>query len=376
MHPEQFINHHNLWDLEKLKQVAQHNSVYVIQSPKFPDVVMLHYMDAVQYDNLWTVFNRMCRGLILDLKNRCVLAHPFDKFFNLGQMPETNYDTLVALGEFSTSEKLDGSLVIAFTDPNTNKITFTTKGSLDSPHGQYVNQLVLSKQFYINAERYMATGTLVFELVANRFQIVVDYSKKGYKEGLYLIGYRDHLSNKLVSFDEVDKIAGMLGVSTFKQYSFNSLNALIDTAKDLPVFEEGFVLRFKDDLMVKVKGSAYLVAHRFISHLSDRNILAAVADGTANELSALAPDEYKQDVIDKINYFNKHVVELEVTCYNLFSSAPKDGLRKDFAAWVFANVPTHFKGCMFQLYEQKPLNRKAMFKILEQVDKIGGRTRI
>lgn len=374
--PAKYFKDNELWNLDKLKQFAQHNNVWVIQSPKFPDVVMLHYMDAVQYDNLWTTFNRMCRGLILDMKNQRVLAWPFNKFFNLDQMPETKYENLEALGEFTTSEKLDGSMIIAFKDPNTNKITFTTKGSLDSEHGQYTNLLPVSKQFLTNAERYMNRGTLVFELISKRFQIVVDYKKKGYEEGLYLIGYRDHISGLLASFDEVDKIAGMLGVHTFKRYPFTSLDSLLSTAKDLPVLEEGFVLRFKDDLMVKVKGSAYLAAHRFISHLSDRNILEAVADGTATNLTFLAPEEYRQDVIDKIDHFNKRVTELEHMCYNLYSEASKDGARKDFALWVKLHVPPHFKGFMFQLLDSRIVNRKQMFKVLEQIDNIDGRTRI
>jgi hypothetical protein len=50
-------------------------------------------------------------------------------------MPETQYETLETLPGFETSEKLDGSLIIAFIDPNTNLLTFTTKGSFDSEHG-------------------------------------------------------------------------------------------------------------------------------------------------------------------------------------------------------------------------------------------------
>ncbi len=377
MNPEQYLKINDLWDIERLKQHAQQNNVYVIQSPKFPDVVMLHYMDAVQYDNLWNTFNRMCRGLILDMKNQRVLAWPFNKFFNLDQMPETKYCNLEALGEFSTSEKLDGSMIIMFQDPNTDKLTLTTKGSLDSEHGQYANALQMPSGFWETAAVYNKTGTLIFELITKRFQIVIDYAKKGYPEGLYLIGYRDQWNdNRLASYEDLKDIASDLGVPIFKTYSFESLNTLIETAKDLPVLEEGFVLRFRDDLMVKVKGNAYLAAHRFISHLSDRNILEAVADGTATNLATLAPEEYRQDVLDKIDHFNKRVAELEKTCYTLYSEAPKDILRKDFAFWVNANVPSHFKGFMFQLLDNKPVNRKHMFKVLEEIDKIDGRTRI
>src|ERR1035437_10304908 len=368
MTPEQYLMLNDLWDLERLKQVAQHNSVYVIQSERIPDVVMLHYMDAVQYDNLWNTFNRMCRGLILDMKNKRVLAYPFNKFFNLGQMPETNYDNLSALGGFETSEKLDGSMIIAFINPNDNKLTFTTKGSFDSEHGAYANQLPLTYEQLSTLRSYAEHGTLMFELITKRFQIVVDYKKKGYAEGLYWIGYRHKVSDKLASFEDLAKMAYLVDLPTFKTYSFNGLDQLIALAKDLPVLSEGFVLRFKDDLMVKVKGSAYLAAHRFISHLSDRNILEAVADGTASDLAVLAPEEYKQDVLDKIDHFQKRVAELENICYTLYSQAPQGVPRKDFAVWVNSKVPGHFKGFIFKLLDGQKVDRKQMFKKLEEID--------
>jgi len=376
MTPEQYIIEHSLWDLVKLKEHAQANSVYVIESARIPNAVMLHYMDSVQYYSTWNTFNRMCRGLILDMKNRKVLAYPFDKFFNLGQMPETSYDTLAALGGFETSEKLDGSMIIGFINPNDDKLTFTTKGSFDSEHGVYANALPFTDEQKIVLDTYARIGTLMFELIAKPFQIVVDYKKKGYEEGLYLIGFRHNVSNKLVSFDVVSNIAKELNVPTFKTYSFNGLDQLIALAKDLPVLEEGFVLRFPGDLMVKVKGSAYLAAHRFISHLSDRNILEAVADGIASNLATLAPEEYKVDVLDKINHFQKRVAELEGICYTLFRNAPQGVSRKEFALWVNANVPSHFRGFLFKLFDGEMVNRKQMFKVLEEIDNIDGRTKI
>lgn len=376
MNPAQYLKSNDLWDLERLKDHAQHNSVYVIQSDRIPGVVMLHYMDSVQYDSTWNTFNRMCRGLILDMKNRKVLAYPFDKFFNLGQMPETNYDSLAALGRFETSEKLDGSMIIAFINPNDNKLTFTTKGSFDSEHGKYANELPLTFEQLSTLRSYAEHGTLMFELITKRFQIVVDYKKKGYAEGLYWIGYRHKVSDKLASFEDLAKMAYLVDLPTFKTYSFNGLDQLIVLAKDLPVLDEGFVLRFPGDLMVKVKGSAYLAAHRFISHLSDRNILEAVADGTASNLATLAPEEYRQDVLDKIGHFQKRVADLEKECYTYFAEAyPKDN-RREFAFWVKANVPSYFRGFLFQLLDGEAVDRKQMFKVLEVIDGIDGRTRI
>jgi len=376
MNPEQYIKINDLWDIERLKQHAQHNSVYVIESPRYPNVVMLHYMDACQYDNTWTTFSRMCRGLILDMKNRKVLAYPFEKFFNLDQMPETKYSALESLGEFETTEKLDGSMIIAFIDPNTDNLVFTTKGSFDSEHGQYANNLPFTEEQRRVMKVWAGNGTLMFELIAKQFQIVIDYRKKGYEEGLYLIGFRFDVNHKLASAGSLSVIADALKLPTAKTYSFTSLDTLIETTKNLSVLDEGFVIRFKNGPMVKIKGGAYLAAHRFISHLSDRNILEAVANGTASGLAQLAPEEYRQEVLDKIEYFQKRVAELEKTCYNLYSEAPHGGTRKDFALWVNTNVPSHFKGFLFKLLDGCPLDRPQLFKKLEEIDNIDGKTRI
>jgi len=376
VNPEQYLKSNGLWDLERLKQHAQHNLVYVIESSRFPNVVMLHYMDSCTWDNNWNTFARMSRGLILDMKNQKVLAYPFDKFFNLGQMPETSYESLSALNGFQTSEKLDGSMIIGFIDPNTDKLTFTTKGSFDSEHGAYANALELTIEQKVALRTYAQHGTLMFELIAKPFQIVVDYKKKGYKEGLYLIGYRHNRSGQLASFEDLASMAFFLDLPTFKTYSFKSLDALIEVSKGLPVLEEGFVLRFPGDIMIKVKGTAYLAAHRFISHLSDRNILEAVADGSASTLVQLAPEEYRKDVEDKIAHFQMRVAELEKECYTWFAQAPKEGPRKEFALWVNQNVESYLRGFLFQIFDQKPLDRKQMCKVIETIESVDGKTRI
>jgi RNA ligase len=372
--PEQYFKINSLWDLKTLRSWAEHNSVYVIESSKFPDVVMLHYKDECQYNNFWPTFARISRGTILDMKNQKVLAFPFEKFFSLDQMPETSYEILKALGPFEVSEKLDGSMGILYRVPSTGEYRITTKGSLESEHGEYATSILPE---HLKRPEWVEDYTLMFEIINKKFQIVVDYSKKpGYNEGLYLIGARKRRSHQLCTYSEVQTLAKHLNLPTFKTYEFNGLDQLIALAKDLPVLEEGFVLRFKDDLMVKVKGSAYLAAHRFISHLSDRNILAAVADGTASTLVTLAPEEYREDIEDKIVYFQKKVADLEKECYTLFDRAPKESSRKAYAFWVQRHAPSYLKGFLFKLLDGKQVDRKQMFKVLEEIDNIDGRTRI
>lgn len=373
--PSQYFKENDLWDINRLRQHAEHNLVRVIQSAKFPNLVMLHYAEDAAWEKAWSTFARMCRGLIVDMDAQRVVAWPFEKFYNLGEMPETSYEALTTLGSFQTTEKLDGSMIICFPGPM-NSVHFTTKGSFDSEHGAFAYSLAMQHGYDNEAfTRYSQQGTLMFELISKQFQIVVDYKKKGYEEGLYLIGYRDNRSNKLASIQALQGIAEELKVHAFKTYSFDTLDNLMENAKDLPVLDEGYVLRFDGDLLVKIKGTAYLKAHRFISQLSDKHLLEAAAEGISKEMIELAPEEYRQEVVDKIAYFQKRVSELENLCYTRYSGAPKDS-RKEFALWVIANVEPYLKGFLFQLFDAKPFDRKQMYKVLGEIEHVDGKTRI
>jgi hypothetical protein len=173
----------------------------------------------------------------------------------------------------------------------------------------------------------------------------------------------------------VKELAAHLNLPTFKTYEFKSLDELIEASKTLSVLDEGFVLKYPGDLLVKVKGPAYLAAHRFISQLSDKNILEAVAEGTAKDLAQLAPEEYRQDVLDKIDYYNKRIANLTEMCYTKYAEAPKES-RKIFALWVNSNVEQSLRGFLFQLLDGKEVNRQQMCKVLAEIENVSGATKI
>lgn len=371
--PAQYFKENDLWDIERLKTHAQHNLVNLITSERFPGVIMLHYSDEAQWSKAWNPFNRICRGLIVHLPTQQILAWPLNKFHNLDEVPETSYEVLKNEKDFEVSEKLDGFMLIRFRDPNTGKYHLSTKGSLDSEHGMYATELMAGNF----QEPWLEPYTLMFEGIVKKFQIVIDYTKKaGYNQGLYLIGVRQHWSGKLFTYDEVQSMAETLHIPTVKTYEFESLDKLIETAKNLPILEEGYVIRFQSGLRVKLKGTAYLRAHRFISKLSDKNLLEAAAEGVSKELIEICPEEYRQDVEDKIAHYQKEVANLENICYNLFDRAVKEGSRKAYAFWVQRHVPSYLRGFLFQLYDGKQVDRKQMFKVLGELEKVSGETKI
>jgi hypothetical protein len=373
--PRSYFVDNQLFDWNNLRAHAEHHGVHVNTSERFPNLALLKYKDEVQWgDKPWTEFARMSRGLVVDMKNQKILAYGYSKFFNMNQEPETNYEGLYWQKDFEVSEKLDGSCLVSFLNPNDNQFYLTTTGSFDSEHGQVGTELFRKLVGCAKIAAYAAMGTFIFELIDARFRIVIDYRKKNYPEGLYLIGYRDQFG-RLWSYAEVAELATSLGFPSPKTYQFNSLDALLKNVENLTVLEEGFVLRYPGELLVKIKGPAYLKAHRVISQLSDRNILEAVAEGIADPLIEIAPEEYRQDVIDKIAYFKRRKLDLINQVYNYFNDAPKND-RKTFALWVNANVKSGLKGCMFILFDGKELRDKDIYGIIEKTEKPSVETRI
>jgi hypothetical protein len=374
--PKQYFIENNLFDWETLKQHTEQHSVRIITSERFPNLVMMHYGEAVVFaKGEWSTFAKMSRGLIVDMKNQDIVAWPHSKFFNLDQQPETAYEVLKDKKDFEISEKLDGSMLISYINPVDGLLYLTTKGSFDSEHGKVGTELARNHPYFHRIFEYAENGTLMFELIDSRFRIVIDYKKKGYEPGLYLLGYRTR-EGRLCTYAEVAQIAKELGVGHPNGYNFESLDQLIERTKEMPLSEEGFVLRYSDGLLVKVKGAAYLRAHKFISHLSDKNILLAVSEGLEDPFIEICPDEFRQEIIEKVAYFKHRKVDLLNQCYQYYHDAPKDQDRKTFALWVRANVKPSLMGCMFQLMDCHPLKDKDLYKIIVETEKPNVKTRI
>lgn len=352
-----------LFDEQTLKDHCDRHLVRMHQSSKFPHLALLHYNEEAVYEKKWSNFCRACRGVVVDLKNKKLLAFPWEKFYNLSESPGPSYAECQKFGEFTASEKLDGSMIILFYDQETNQVHATTKGSFDSEQGvwatDWARQNLPAK---LLAPKFLREYSLMFEMIQYSNKVVVDYTKKGYKEGLYLVGIRHNQSEKVFSYEEVQEFAREAKLLTLKTYSFPSLDAIVENAKTLPFQDEGYVLKFKcNGIMVKVKGSEYLRVHRFISKLEDRNLLDCMIAGQDKDVLDTCPEEYRDTVIATIENYRRQALEVQKQCYTLYSEAPKDD-RKTLALWVKANVPSNLQKYIFTIADSKPLELTMIYQ--------------
>src|SRR3990167_11491344 len=74
-----------------------------------PDIRIFNYTQKCQFSKEWNDVTRACRGLILNVKTGEIVANPFPKFFNYGEV-----DVKIPVEKPIVIEKMDGSLGILY----------------------------------------------------------------------------------------------------------------------------------------------------------------------------------------------------------------------------------------------------------------------
>lgn len=356
-----YFQEHGLYDEAALAAHCERNLVRCARSRRLPHLALLHYMDEAVYSRTWTPFTLSCRGLIVDRKRRKLLAVPFFKFFNLGESAAPALAELEALGAFEATEKLDGSLGIAFHDAESGRFLITTKGSLDSEHGEWASALFPES---LKDAELLSRYTVMFEIIAERFRIVIDYRARGYAEGLYLLGVRENETQRLLGRAELEEFAAKHGLKICRSYSFASIAEVVDRTKELPHSEEGYVLRFAGDVMVKIKGPEYLRVHRFLSNLSEKSLLECLATGQEKQVLDQLPhvaEEYRDQVVAGLGRFHAEAAAFLKGCEESFAAAPRAD-RRTFAQWVLSEPPKERSGFLFKMLDGKKFVEADVFQ--------------
>jgi RNA ligase len=349
-----------------LRAHCDNNMVRLAMSERLPHLGILHYRDDVVFGRgSWNNFNKTCRGVVVDFNTKRILTKPFRKFFNLGESHAPSISELERKKGFWVTEKLDGSFIMVYFDETTKQFYTTTKGSLDSEQGLWA-QSRLPKS--VQNKELVTKYTLMFEMISKEHQIVIPYDKIGYEEGLYLIGVRENISEKLFDPVQVAEFAKEYDLRTYKTFTYKNLQSIVDDVKILPYTSEGYVIRFMgEELMVKVKSSEYLRVHRFLSSLSDKNLLDIMIAGeeqTIHDNLGVVPEEYRDDVLATLEGYKKEAHIFRGECYTRFASLPRDD-RKTFALAV-QKQPSEYKKFLFNLFDGEDVQLTNVYQMMRR----------
>lgn len=245
-------------------------------------VSMYTYTERCVYEGAWDAFSLVARGLIIDHVNGRLVATPFPKFFNVGELLAVIPDL-----PFEAFEKLDGSLIIAF--HHAGEWRTATKGSFDSDQAKWAKAR-LDDSFHDHMDE---GSTYLFEAVYPENRIVVHYAEPA----LVLLGayWSDGEEHDPIDLGLLVALNGD-GWRRPQVTHFEDLGELVELAKGLPSSLEGYVLRFADGSRVKVKGDEYKRIHALMSNAGPLQVWASLLAG--DDMQALRrdlPEEFWED---------------------------------------------------------------------------------
>jgi len=298
-------------------------------------LAIFNYSRTCQYDRLWDDVTLNCRGLILDT-NGNVVAKPFPKFFNYEEHTANEIPNEL----FDVYEKMDGSLGICF--HYADEWHMATRGSFTSEQAIKGREL-LEKYDYKNG---MIPGyTYLFEIIYPENRIVIDY---GDAEKLVVLGAYNNETGNEVSVVEMTN-EGFEVVTRYNTFGegFDELKREISNSK------EGYVIRFRNGMRMKIKGDEYVRLHRILTNFSTTDIWELMrTKGNMNEFLDRVPDEFD-------NWVRMTVLELKAHFENIkfrssidfeYYKGESNGDKKQFALLIKDN---EYRSILFSMWDGK-----------------------
>lgn len=275
------------------------------------------YTEKAVYDRHWTPATLACRGLIVDMRGN-VIARPFPKFFNHGEEADP-YEHVASLAD-GIFDKLDGSLGIAFHDPEPPYTArfIATRGSFASDQAKVANRLLRDK--YPDWQWPMGV-TPLFEIIYPENRIVLKYFGM---EDLVLIGAVGIGTGEIYTADAAALLTKWKGPRATK------LN-YIDLTR---VNREGVVVyHFMSNTLEKYKQADYLALHKLVTNLNARTIYDALSEGKMQaEIIAPLPDEFHDWIADVVLTLQRQRIDAQNVVFHAYETLVSE-LNLDYGTW-------------------------------------------
>lgn len=236
------------------------------------------YTTNTVYSEDWDNVSLHARGIVFDYATGEVLARPFDKFFNLGEMINVETGELKPIAgyvkqhlgfdnlsgdykhqKFRVMDKLDGSLGIAFWTGVDWYVK--TAGSFESDQAKWANDWF---DMLINPSVLDKSKTYLFEIIYNEDKHPIEYDF----EGLVLLGIVDTQTGIEEPLSEILRVAKELNIRHAEVLEFTDFDEVVKYAKALPKTKEGVVITFENGFKLKVKGDEFLALQKIFHFLT------------------------------------------------------------------------------------------------------------
>lgn len=243
-----------------------------IREKKFGNISSFNFTTDAFYKGIWDEQTMKARGLFIDVQNQKVAARAYDKFFNVGERPETEMNMLQYKMDFPAVAyvKENGFLGIVSYDAENDSLFITSKSDPTGDFSKWLTEAIennVSLESMEKIKNYAKDNNVsfVFECVDMRNDPhIIRYDKAS---NLFLLDIvKNDLKFEKMTFDEMCKLSDELGlVHKELAYKFDTYQDFFDwyhiVTHDGYTYNgrniEGFVVEGANGYMTKIKTAYY-----------------------------------------------------------------------------------------------------------------------
>jgi RNA ligase len=369
--------------LETLERYHEEGLLHKQTHPTL-DLTIWNYSPKVQYEKLWDDITMQCRGLITNSRGE-IVARPFKKFFNY----EEHSPEEIPNESFEVFEKMDGSLGIIFYYER--KLTGEEMWDLlkqkigEERFKTLVDELVpfsggLSEELEYHdiprsiGEWHIATrGSFISDQSIKGSELLKGYNTKYglipgytycveiiYPENRIVVDYQG--VEKLVVLGVIHTESGVEGSienmesegwEIVKKYNtfgddWETLKGKIDPDR------EGYVIRFRNGMRMKIKGEEYCRLHKILTNISNRDIWEHLKNNEPlDEILEKVPDEFYDWVKNEVDKFQEmYMITVSMAELTFIKHIKSDMSRKE-AAEIIKTKDSSIQPILFRMLDNK-----------------------
>ena len=309
---------------------------------------------------------RECRGLIFNLEGE-LISRPYSKFFNVGERDETLPEKVPFDQPHVILEKLDGSMIRPVTMPDGGMVMGTKMGPTDV--AAQVDPWVAEHENYVKfMQEVMQQGyTPIFEWCSRKQQIVVDHPE----DRLVLTAVRDVLTGEYMTYTMLQDLALDYDLDLVRQFegSAESMQWLINHTRDLKG-AEGYVLRWMNGHMVKIKADEYCQIHRAKEGIMRENgVISMILEEKLDDVLPVLSSQDRAQLENFQTAFWLGVRNTEMQWRTAYLQVRREfgHDRKQFALERAALLEQHLRGAIFRAWDDADFDWRAA--VLDAVTK-------
>lgn len=243
------------------------------------------------------------RGIVFDDRGD-ILSRALHKFFNLNERHETQERQIDFSKPHSILEKLDGSYIRPLWNRMDERFWLATKMGVTDVAKQ-AQEFIKDKPRYEEFFQHCHENGLspAFEWCSDQNRIVISYPE----DRLVLIAIRETVSGKYLQRHRMTAAAIAYNIPFVKEYGTEKeIKKFLSTVNDHTDIE-GFIVRFDDGHMIKIKTDQYLIKHKSKDiAASKRRIIEHVLNETIDDIKPrLIPID-----LERVEAVEKEVAEV------------------------------------------------------------------